>query len=1166
MKGNKIIATLVVLAMVLSTLVVLNQLNINLVNEASAAPGVNAWGYPTNTTTKGLTYGTSEVFININTTGLQIRNYYLYYPVYRNPYNLTWKPYKVGSVQKSIHVSTIGAGPVALEGIVLNRSGIWVLNTTENTAVIKGNSAPNWASTANKWFWVNTSNIITMTIEPSSKEVLYGNNETITVTAADSTYVWFDVRRANNAEPDVKLAYNTSGVLKFSSNWKQTLKWAGNYSIIAYQDLDDDMPSYQTLGFGYNRTFGSSPAIAADYYSYAVCGPWDPPEKNTTYQTLLVKSGVPKTSIPPVNETMYWNRAGRVNITVKDYNTQNISKLRAFVYNSDDENVTANVTVDTSKAYRGWITLYSANWGKDGNNYIWGTNGTWYAYVWYDVDGDNATQGPEWADEWNTTVEFTVGQAPAMQLVWVDDDGASTPSQSDTDQIIQTVPARTLVPLKIKFQIINKDGDYFGAGGTYVQAKGNITLSGDAEFLEAPITLDKYPMNVTFTGGTTWNVNITPKMNLNGGTITISTYWKGNGSVSSTLNVGGDLSGTNGSIVTISPAEFTYGENVTITVNVKDLSGVAASNAVVSLYWVNDSQANVYKMGKLYGLLVSKSRGSGGDYTFTLNTTQLSKNQTIAGNPWAGGHYKGTRNISAYVDLNNVGYGYALAKMKPRSDLKVTISKGTIMAGERTKFWVNVSKVGSDGNKTGYPKTNLNDLQVALYNETGDKVTLDATFGSIRLTDLQDLNNSINKYILKSGTYTIYAYNNTDDSRGYNATLIVKAVDVTSDPIEFIWNVDKNSTATFTVTYNGNPVNGTLVLYNITDVGAYNKTWVNESGTGNDSISLTVTNGVAIISNVTANYLPADKSKMNVTFTFKPKTSGSDYACASGKVPVTIAHVTATPTTLPYNEPATLQILISGRGTTPLEGVWVSVIIPGLTGEMNTTTDADGMAIFAFTPPTTGYIKINVENRTSSTKVRVTSWKLYIDAALQVNEESDFTITVRNGTSAAAGVANVAVKFYGNTQTTGADGKATFTAPPVTGDRNYVILATAGGYAEATATIQVINIPKLIVAVSGEVKAGQTFTLTIADDTGGPVIGATVTFEGTTYTTGAGGVITLTAPSAAGNYSVTATFPGFTSVSGTVKVVKGGGIPGFELLTLIAAIGVAFLLLRRRRN
>jgi len=112
----------------------------------------------------------------------------------------------------------------------------------------------------------------------------------------------------------------------------------------------------------------------------------------------------------------------------------------------------------------------------------------------------------------------------------------------------------------------------------------------------------------------------------------------------------------------------------------------------------------------------------------------------------------------------------------------------------------------------------------------------------------------------------------------------------------------------------------------------------------------------------------------------------------------------------------------------------------------------------------------------------------------------------------------------------------------------------------------IVNIPKLIIAIAGEVKEGQAFTLTIADDKGGPVIGATVKFEGKDYTTGAGGTVTITAPSKAGDYPITASFPGYETISTTVTVEKGGGIPGFELLTLIAAIGVAFLLLRRRRK
>ena len=107
----------------------------------------------------------------------------------------------------------------------------------------------------------------------------------------------------------------------------------------------------------------------------------------------------------------------------------------------------------------------------------------------------------------------------------------------------------------------------------------------------------------------------------------------------------------------------------------------------------------------------------------------------------------------------------------------VEVSKNTIMAGQKTKFYVNVSVVDSSGNTTGYPDSS--NLQVAIYNETGSRVTLEGNtdFGSIQDTDLDEINNSINEYILQPGIYTLYAYNNTHDSEGYNATLEVKAVD-----------------------------------------------------------------------------------------------------------------------------------------------------------------------------------------------------------------------------------------------------------------------------------------------------------------------------------------------------------------------------------------------------
>jgi hypothetical protein len=232
-------------------------------------------------------------------------------------------------------------------------------------------------------------------------------------------------------------------------------------------------------------------------------------------------------------------------------------------------------------------------------------------------------------------------------------------------------------------------------------------------------------------------------------------------------------------------------------------------------------------------------------------------------------------------------------------------------------------------------------------------------------------------------------------------------------------------------------------------------------------------------------------------------------------------------------------------------------------------TDANGQVDFSLNADASGDITIYIENETDPDNefviVAQARKPMIITVNPSVDEGKTFTVEARVYGEL---ITNTPVTFTFDGQTwPTTTGIATLTAPSVATSMTYPITATAEGYALATsAMIMVLNIPKLIIAIAGEVKAGQTFTATIADDTGGPVIGATITFDGKTYTSGAGGVATITAPSTEGTYPVTVTFPGYAPLSDTVNVVKGGGIPGFELLTLIAAIGVAFLLLRRRRN
>lgn len=1215
MEGNKIMATLIVLLMLLSTMVALNVLNVKFVEKASAdmTAGVNDWG---NGTRNYVYHPTNTVSVNVNTSNLTAnQTYYIMYPKYLytgGEYKLNWAKAEAGGAPVTVNETWVSKTPASTQDIsspiVLNRTGMWFI---ARKSLVDAGTDPSYTnlSTLGGFFWVNTSRNYTIDINSGGETVTFGQNETITITVTSggsSVACWIDVFRASTGTK-VFHTYSPTGTLTFNSNWQSNLTRAGNYTIQAYKDVDPHTHGY-TEDHGYfNSTYGNSTTFTKTHYKYTRCGPWDPPEYNATNKKITVETGEPTATVRATNDTMYWNFSGRVEIEVHNYDGGNISGLRCYVYNSDDANQTVNFTNNalisvTPSGKEAWIYINSSNWGrKHVSGTSWtdvGENGTWYAYIIRDIDGDHVDGQPntnQYAWEWNTTVYWTVTTAPGAQFKWIDDDGNL--SNDNNDGLIPRVPEISKQPINIQFQIIGSDHSYYGAAATSaakapVEKGENITISGDALFLSAK-TLDKLP-GTTYSGGT-WTVPITPTMALNGGELTITCDWSGKGTVTEMATIGGAT--YNGTIVTISPTEFTIDKNVTFTITVTDPvnQGYGYTNAEVYLYWIYDNNRTL--VNRPAGI-ISKRLGGGttaGEYTIPVNKTQQTVNQTSAY-----GSRKAPRNLSAYVKLykgtpsatSGYVYGYALTKMKPQSDFKVTVEPNTVMAGEKiSKLYLNTTIVDSTGNSTGWPKDS--GLKVRFYNETGVDVTGGNQIGNIATgsgskgTDGKANKSATSIYFQKPGIYTVHAYNATHQSEGagFNATFEVKQVDVSSSISEFIWGVDKNISTILTVTYEGTPINGTLRIDNLSAIGtSYNKTWANcsfaptigstsGSDSKNTSRQVEVKNGQYILYNITANNLSEwlhdgkwhHYSQKEVTFYFKPKKSGSAWARANGMVPVKIPDVTASPESIPYNKPARLELTVTGRGT-GLANVFTSIIVPGLSGEFNTTTDGDGQAIFAFTPPTTGEVTIKIENRTSSTKVKITSWSLYIDVDAQADEGTSLTVTVRNETATGAVLEGAAVMFNRETKTTDSSGQVTFTMPSVTANREYTIRATKEGYAEDTAIILTLNKPKLIIIVEGEVSAGSTFDVTIADDTGNPVVGATITINQETYRTGAQGTTTITAPSEEGEYTITATFPGYADADPVTITIEAGGIPGFELLTLIAAIGVAFILLRRRRH
>ena len=1160
---------------------------------------------------------------------------------------------------------TAAGKPVAGLWIIDDCYGDWSDAIMTNASLVNStvpawfwvNSSTEWTVTPSATSWpYNSSGYITLDVENSAGGDV---SSVIDIRRKENGTSIYDRNYYKGSPTEMYWYKNNSRSRTQYGEFEQGFWSVGNYTAYAYYDADyygtdtdNGQTNYVESNMGnaagsnwihYNDTYGASSnkngtdtwlSGKAERYNWSYCGPWDPPEYNATPVGIQVTRRAPDTSIPAANQTMYFDFGGEVNISINEPNGAHLSTANLSIFNPDGDNVTnqfyfitssmpyrwANPrdglgVIDLTNVSKGYIRINHSSWGKDTNGHPgadvtpWGTNGTYQVMIYADVApqvGDRTRVGKQWTEEWNTTVDFTLA-TPEGRIIFtlVDDDGGLAGGPVDnTDGVIPRVPSSTQTPVNIYFKIENSQHRYLGqayagssAATSQYKARKNITVSGDALFLEnGAKTLEELPQGIVsyVTANNTWRVSLIPVMALNGGTITISVDWGNWGSHTETITIGGTH--VNGTILEISPTEFTYGTNTTLTITVKHpTTGAPLTGGTVRLYWIKDDGS----IGDKINQTTSPDTAGGNTYTFIFNTTQQSNWQYNASNGWT--RVEAPRNITAYVDVTNVGTGFARAKMEAKKDLKVSVeldgvtiadnSNIEVMAGMRyTRWHFNVSIVGTNGTQ----RPNNENLKIRIFNSTGDDVTfLDTSFGSQTYLDGSARKNFTNAWMHIPGVYTVQAYNYTHKSWDTgNATITVVPVELTSDVNEFIWGVDKNISATFTLTYKGQPVNGTLRVDNISKTtatgGSYNKTWTNASWTpgyrgsagsgsdtgGNTSISLTVTNGMVTLHNITAEVLDqqvADSnkgletpSKRYITFHFR-ESSNDAWANVSGKIKVTIPMVTPTPASLPVNKPATLELLITGRGT-GLENVFVDIQIPGVTGRTNGTTDATGVAIFSFTPLTTGSIVIRVENRTSDVTVPVTSWSLYLDVPATVNEGEVFTATVRNGTISGAGIAGAIVTFNKQTYTTGTDGTVQITAPSVTSDREYTIKATFTGHAEASDTITVVNVPVLVIVSPEKAYTGETFDVTIADDTGSSIVGAIITFNGKTYTSGANGIATLTAPSEKGNYNIDASKTGFADADTVVIKIEERPIPGFEVLALFVALGVSFILLRRRRQ
>jgi hypothetical protein len=1111
MKGNKIIATLVVLAMVLSTLVVLKQLNV--VNEASAQPGVDEWGDATIKLVYDTTYTSGQIKINTSEWAAN-GTYYLYYPNYWSispgiATNFSWDgayspngyPIRVAATQAGVvNSKTLDSLLTGGSSISFPRAGMWIFDMDTNHTSYGG------------YIWINTTTAYTI---GSIADITYASNEEVQISITED---------GNNVpcmiavlDPENNTVFNqySQGTATLDKDY---FEYAGKYTVIAYRDLDnygvyyyygdEDGNAYDSLyGSDYSGEFPSP-----TNYNYATIGPWDPPEKNATKKTFNVKTAKPMITL--TNTTLYWGFDARIDINVTnstggglDFDDSIMLKYGSSYVNFSDYITNIgdgdySIIIPRFDDGDGWSDLADAI-GDDN------VNGTWRVVFGYDANDDHNY-------EWNDSASFIVKRSnPPVQLVLA----------SYINKKIDFIPAYTggyeADTIDIDFSILgtsitNDLGRAYYGDDSWEDWK-NITITGDILY-----PVDETTLTHSGTRGN-WTATVTPTMP--GGSITITIDWPGddNGTASQTIEI------INGTQVIPAADMFTVGPDYNLTVTIKDADGAPLKYAYVTLMWedvaefLNETSGN-NKAGK----------GLNGEYTFWITADEQQpvapQNITIAASSYPGSTF----------------WGYGKVVMERRHNMMVNITPTTAYAGDAVEYDIMVSLI--DG---GNP--DADGLSVALFNETGAYVT-----GQDEWYKDDDYDITDEQIILSGGTYYIAAMNDTSDSKGNNATLIVTNYIVTSSPSTLAWKIDDAVNMTFQLMPAGN---GTLTIYNMSGVP--------EASEEGEDTSISIENGVGTLEGVNATTLG------NVTFSFTP--DGGDDRYTDGLLRVTTATATPNPATIYNGEATSVTITVTHPATgAPLGGVRVGLdhgmalnetILAKLPSDL--FTDTSGKVQFSITADASGNVTIYIENETDPDNAFIIIAQgrkpMTISLNPSVNEGKTFTVEARsNGVLITD--ATVTVTFDGQTWPT-TTGVTTITAPTVSTSLAYPITATAEGYTTATgAIVMVLNIPKLIVAISGEVKAGQTFTLTIADDSGSAVIGATVTFEGKTYTSGAGGVVTITAPSKAGSYAVTATFPGYDPISTTVTVTEGGGIPGFELLTLIAAIGVAFLLLRRRRN
>jgi hypothetical protein len=474
----------------------------------------------------------------------------------------------------------------------------------------------------------------------------------------------------------------------------------------------------------------------------------------------------------------------------------------------------------------------------------------------------------------------------------------------------------------------------------------------------------------------------------------------------------------------------------------------------------------------------------------------------------------------------------------------------------------------SDGN----PVDDCDSVVGEILNETGE-VLQEFEFDEAPGEAMWDVDDD--QIIWWPGTLLITATNNTDETEhDGNESFMVELATITYDPAKLTCGIglEDITVEIYAVDANGNQLpEGTELYLNVDPDGLVDGV--------DDGDMLTIDEDGKAEFDIDEVF--DDEGCINVTFVDEwLADTGNE---TSGELSIEFPTFIVDPDTIYIDMANTIEITANDVDDNPIEGINLT-LKASTQGVIDSQpepveTDANGQVILSVTPDASGKLNVTIARDleyvdddlqwdnavVTDTIINVTSIKpITIKVSKSpIYEGETLTVTIESNDNP-VGADEVYVEFGNNGEWTDENGQVDFVVPdPGVDSAGFEVYASGDGYTSESKTVTVINLWDIsIIAPSGTIEKGKEYTFTIVAK-GQPLAGATITLDGKEYTSGSDGKVKITVPDKTGEYTITATFPNYMDGTLTFTVKE---TPGFELLTLIVALGVAFILLRRRRQ